>query len=58
VTGDDREAMRERVRAADPEFTRLVDRLRKNYGEANVKVVWLRTNDGQEFGKVPEYAKP
>lgn len=45
---------RERVRAADPEFTALVDRLRSRYGESSVKVIALVTADGQEFGKVDD----
>jgi hypothetical protein len=48
------EELRQRVRAAAPEFTKLVDRLRERYGAESVKVRALVTADGQEFGKVDD----
>lgn len=47
-------ALRERVRAADPEFTALLDRLRSRYGSDSVKLIALVTRDGQEFGQVTD----
>lgn len=51
MTADEQRA---RIRAADPHFTELVDRLRALYGEKNVKVRALVTNDGREFGTVTD----
>lgn len=48
------ETQRERIRAADPDFTRLVDRLRaRTKSPQDIRVIWLVTAT-EAFGKVPD----
>lgn len=46
---DDREKLRQDLRAAAPEFAAFVDKCREVFGD--VKVTYMRLPDGREFGK-------